>query len=84
MSCNETVWGGIQAGYNDPMADQTIGNFWQQKVESQGCTANRTILFAPGLSPTYAHLPSDYHGQLALKSIMAGRVEVPGKGILSG
>jgi hypothetical protein len=78
------VWGGIQAGYNDKMADQTLETFYQTKVLSKGCTANRTILSQQSLSPTYTHLPPGFTGKLALKTIMAGRVELPGKSILSG
>ena len=79
------IWGGIQAGYNDTNADKTINTFYKEKVAEKGCTANRTITFEGGLSPTYSHLPKEIRdGKLKLKSVMAGKVELLGKGILSG
>jgi hypothetical protein len=78
------VWGGVQAGYNDPNADQTIENIFRKKVQEKGCTANLTLMTERNLSPTYAHIPQEWKGKVRLKTIMAGNVELPGKGILSG
>lgn len=78
------MWGGIQAGYDDPTADQAVETYIQEKVTSKGCHTNLTIMHSDDLSPTYAHLPSRLNGEVALKTATAGKVELPGKGILSG
>jgi Glycolipid 2-alpha-mannosyltransferase len=78
------MWGGIQAGYNDPKADDTINHYLEQKVLGVGCTANVTFPMEDDLSPTYQHLPLELQGKLKLKTVMAGKVELPGKGRLSG
>jgi hypothetical protein len=78
------MWGGIQAGYDDPNADATLDTYFQKKVVQKGCQANRTITAAGGLSPTYSHLSQGLKDKIRLKSIMAGKVELLGKGILSG
>jgi hypothetical protein len=78
------MWGGIQAGYNDPNADETLDNFFQKKVVGKGCTANITFPQQDNLSPTYQHLPDRLDGKIRLKTIMAGKVEIPAKGLLSG
>ena len=78
------MWGGLQVGYNDPNGDATMDRFVEEKVTSKGCHANLTMLGAKGLSPTYAHLPKRLGGKVNLKTAMAGRVELPGRGILSG
>jgi ribonuclease HI len=78
------VWGGIQAGYDDPNSDFTIDNYYQKKVFQKGCQANLTLMRQRSLSPTYSHLPDRLNGKVALKSVMAGNVELPGRGILSG
>lgn len=78
------MWGGLQVGYDDPNSDQTMDRFVSEKVTSKNCQANLTMLGAKSLSPTYAHLPSRFGGKVALKTAMAGRVELPGRGLLSG
>lgn len=79
------VWGGIQAGYNDLKAETTLNNYYQEKVSMKpSCHLNVTHLTYMDLSPTYSHLPIKVQGNVSLKTIMAGRVETPGKGILSG
>ncbi|KAL3918245.1 MAG: hypothetical protein SGILL_004329, partial [Bacillariaceae sp.] len=77
-------WGGIQAGYNDPNSGVALGKYMDEKVTGKGCTANITFPSQEDLSPTYQHLPADLQAQLRLKTIMAGNVELPGKGMLSG
>jgi len=78
------VWGGIQAGYDDPLADETLDFYYKTKVAAPGCLANLTLMSAHNLSPTYSHLPKYLNGKLKLKTIMAGKVELPGRGSLSG
>lgn len=78
------MWGGIQAGYDDPNADATIDEFVTEKVYAKGCQANLTLMGTSSLSPTYAHLPTRLNGKVALRTAMAGRVELPGRGVLSG
>lgn len=78
------MWGGIQAGYNDPNATITLHAYMQQKVIGKGCTANVTLPSQDDLSPTYQHLPPEVQRTLKLETIMAGKVELPGKGSLSG
>lgn len=79
------VWGGIQAGYNDPNAISTLENYWNQKVVGiTGCTANVSFIGSDDLSPTYQHLPDQLNGEVTLKTIMAGKVELPHQGLLSG
>jgi alpha 1,2-mannosyltransferase len=78
------VWGGIQAGYNDTHALETVGNYYQTMLIDRNCTANATFLDAPNLSPTYSHLPSDLEDYLSLYTITAGEVELPGMGLFSG
>ena len=78
-------WGGIQAGYNDKNATATLDSFYNKHlVEKKGCTANITFPTQTDLSPTYQHLPEKLGGKVVLRSIMAGKVELPGKGVLSG
>ena len=79
------IWGGIQAGYNDPNAAKTLGEFSKSKVSDLGCEVNSSPLREADLSPTYAHIPEAMKGTLSLQTITAGNVELPpGKGILSG
>jgi len=79
------VWGGIQAGYNDPNASATLDAFYQSRLISRNCQANATFLGDADLSPSYAHVPDEWKGRLSLQTIVAGRVDwPPGKGILSG
>eukprot|EP00536_Pseudo-nitzschia_multiseries_P009884 jgi/Psemu1/319739/estExt_fgenesh1_pm.C_2870017 len=80
------VWGGIQAGYNDPNAGTTLENFLQKKVLGvNGCAANISLMSSDDLSPTYQHLPDHLmNRELTLKSIMYGKVELPYQGLLSG
>ena len=78
------VWGGIQAGYDDPQSDITLDAFHKSRVLEKGCIANVTMMSKLNLSPTYAHLPAELNGAVKLKTISAGRVETPDKGTLSG
>jgi hypothetical protein len=78
------VWGGIQAGYDDPDAGKNVAEFLREKVISKKCHANVTTMRSRDLSPTYAHLPDKLAGQISLESVMAGKVELPNRGILSG
>lgn len=78
------VWGGIQAGYNDPNANATLQNYLSHKVPDKKCTANLSLMMQDDLSPTYQHLPDYLDGEVKLVSIMAGKVELPGQGLLSG
>lgn len=78
------VWGGIEAGYEDPDAQKTLDEYYQSKIVQLNCPNNATFLSEDDLSPTYAHFPSHLKGRLFLHSIMAGNVEKPGTGILSG
>jgi Glycolipid 2-alpha-mannosyltransferase len=86
---NETngclLWGGIQAGYDDSNAAQTMSNFYQTLVLDRRCSVNASYMSDVDLSPTYAHLPGRVRGQVTLQTITAGAVEFPqGKGSLSG
>jgi hypothetical protein len=82
---NCLMWGGIQAGYNDPNSSATLGDFYQRMLVDRNCPANAQIMFEEDLSPTYQHtIPPRYRGELGLQTITAGLVEIPGKGILSG
>ena len=78
------VWGGIQAGYNDANANTTLQNYMSEKVAGVGCTANVSIMNQDDLSPSYQHLPDFLDGQVGLETIMAGKVEMPNRGLLSG
>jgi len=79
------LWGGIQAGYNDPNASETVNEFFQSALLDRDCPGNATFLTEPDLSPTYSHIPSEWKGKVALQTVIAGNVELPaGKGILSG
>lgn len=78
------VWGGIQAGFDDPNADQTLDSFYEKKVRQVGCTNKDYIVSEENLSPTYSHLEQSQNGNLGLRTIMAGKIELPDKGILSG
>jgi alpha 1,2-mannosyltransferase len=79
------VWGGIQAGYDDPNASYTMNEFYRSKVLHTNCTVNATFLSEQDLSPTYSHLPTDRKGRLLLHTLVRGWVETSaGKGLLSG
>ena len=78
------VWGGIQAGWDDPNAQKTLDRFYKERVLDRKCTANVTYLELPDLSPTYQHLPESMTKRVQLQTIMAGKVELPNQGILSG
>lgn len=78
------VWGGIQAGYEDPNVEDTLNSYWVKKVASVGSCHNRDYLLSKeNLSPTYSHLPPEKAG-IKLRTIMHGKIEVPDKGLLSG
>jgi Glycolipid 2-alpha-mannosyltransferase len=80
------MWGGIQAGYNDKNSTATLDNFYHKHVvEKKNCAAaNVTFPTQIDLSPTYQHLPDVLGGKVELRSIMAGKIELPHKGLLSG
>jgi hypothetical protein len=78
------IWGGIEAGYDDPKAEETLNQYYQEQVTDLNCPSNATFLAETDLSPTYAHVPAQLRGRLFLLSLMTGNVEKPGKGILSG
>jgi len=78
------VWGGIQAGYKDANAEQTLDAYYQDMVQYKGCTANVSYISDPDLSPTYQHLPDEWKGKVKLKTIIAGKVELPNQGNNSG
>ncbi len=78
------IWGGIQAGYNDANSSNTIQTYMDEKVIGKGCSANITFPSQDDLSPTYQHLPAALNGKVHLETVMAGKVELPGKGLLSG
>ncbi|CAB9521584.1 Glycolipid 2-alpha-mannosyltransferase [Seminavis robusta] len=78
------VWGGIEAGYDDQNAETTLNEYYQRKIVDLNCPSNATFLSEADLSPTYAHVPADLKRRLFLHNIMAGNVERPGKGPLSG
>jgi Glycolipid 2-alpha-mannosyltransferase len=78
------VWGGIEAGYDDEDAERTLNEYFQSQVVELACPSNATFLSEEDLSPSYAHYPPHMKGRMFLHSIMAGNVEKPGKGMLSG
>jgi Glycolipid 2-alpha-mannosyltransferase len=79
------VWGGIQAGYNDPHAGTTLERFHRTFFLDRGCEVNSASLTEADLSPSYAHISSDLNYSVTLQTITAGNVELPaGKGLLSG
>jgi Glycolipid 2-alpha-mannosyltransferase len=78
------VWGGIQAGYDDPDAATNIATFLQENMIARNCNFNVTMMRADDLSPTYAHLTDRLARHVSLESVMVGKVELPNKGILSG
>jgi len=77
------VWGGIQQGYLDPTPENSL-NAYLQDVLDRRCTANVTTMDETDLSPTYQHIPLNWKGKLHLKTIVAGKVELPGQGTNSG
>jgi len=77
------IWGGIQAGYNDPDAIATLRQY-EEAMTAKTCPVNTTYLTDGDLSPSYAHVPAEHRGQFSLYTVTAGRVELAGKGILSG
>jgi hypothetical protein len=78
------AWGGIQAGYDDPLAIDTLNTYYQSRLVDNGCAGNATFLYAEDLSPTYAHFSGTTRRKLPLYTITAGRIETPAMGILSG
>jgi alpha 1,2-mannosyltransferase len=76
-------WGSIQAGYNDPNGETRVDEFYETYVLRKDCkTANRSYISAEDLSPTYSHIPKGK--EVILKTVHAGKVELPGQGALSG
>lgn len=78
------VWGGIQAGYADPNREKTLDEYYQKSVRDLKCTANSSYISEKDLSPTYQHIPGEWKGKVTLKTIMAGKVELPSQGVNSG
>jgi hypothetical protein len=78
------VWGGIQAGYDDLNASTTLQNYLLKMDSNEVCKANLYLMTKDDLSPTYQHLPDYLNGEVKLETIMAGKVELPGRGLLSG
>jgi alpha 1,2-mannosyltransferase len=79
------LWGGIQAGYDDPNASLTLNEFYRTKTLDLNCSVNATYLSEPDLSPTYSHIPPDRKGRVSLHTLIRGWVETSsGKGLLSG
>lgn len=78
------VWGGIQAGYADPNAESTLDVYYRENIHDRHCTANTSYILEPDLSPTYQHIPNNWKGKVRLKTIVAGKVELPGRGEDSG
>lgn len=77
------VWGGIQAGYDDDHAAETVSRFYDRFANCSDVRAS--YLGSSDLSPAYAHLPVSTMEKLALFTVTAGEVELPaGKGALSG
>lgn len=81
-------WGAIQAGYNDPNGEKTVEDFYETHVLKKDCfTANMTHIAEEDLSPSYSHIPSSVrhkHPKISLKTVHAGLVELPKKGLSSG
>ena len=79
------LWGGIQAGYNDPHGMETVGDYYERALLNPNCHANAQMIFEHDLSPTYQHgIRPSYRGELSLQTVTAGLVELPDKGVLSG
>ena len=80
------TWGGIQAGYNDELAPETLQNFYQDMALDRECPLTTTsYLRLPALFPTYAHITDPRTAKdIALLTVTAGNVELSNKGILSG
>jgi alpha 1,2-mannosyltransferase len=75
------LWGGIQAGYQDSNAAETVGRYYDIMTRKRNCSVNSRRLTEEDLSPTYA----DHAGEsMSLWTVTAGGVELPGRGILSG
>ena len=77
------VWGGMQAGYNDINATKRLSQYYREQSRGGDCDLNLTKLTVNDLSPTYAHLPTE-RNTVELDTVVAGQVEVVGKGLLSG
>jgi hypothetical protein len=73
------IWGGIQAGYNDANATQTLSSYHDSMMLSRNCPGNATFLQEEDLSPSFAHIPNEMRGKVSLHTITAGRVELPDK-----
>jgi hypothetical protein len=73
------VWGGIQAGYIDPNANQILDHFFKEHVLDRNCTANLTYLEEQDLSSSYQHVPGNWKVKVRLKTIVAGKVELPAR-----
>lgn len=77
------VWGGMQAGYNDDNATIRLERYYKERAKGGQCPLNQTSLSTSDLSPTYSHLPLGMES-VTLQTVAAGRVELEGKGLLSG
>lgn len=79
------VWGGIQAGHDDPNSNATLASYWRETVVGNNCTLTGPyVMTHENLSPTYQHLPARFNGQVSLLTIMNGKIENDGMGALSG
>ncbi|GAX12478.1 alpha 1,2-mannosyltransferase [Fistulifera solaris] len=77
------VWGGIQAGYDDDHAAETLSQFYDRYGNCSGVRAS--YLGVSDLSPSYSHVSTSKKARLSLFTVTAGEVELPaGKGMLSG
>lgn len=79
------AWGGMQAGYLDEEADRRLDDYAHSPavLSRPGCLVNTTDMTLKDLSPTYAHVPPGMEN-LTLRTVVAGKMEYPDKGILSG
>jgi Glycolipid 2-alpha-mannosyltransferase len=80
------IWGGMQAGYNDPHASVTVSQFCRYHLDHSICPEHPVLtkLGYDDLSPTYNHLTSKQSRRVQLETCVAGGVEIKGKGKLSG
>lgn len=76
--------GGIQAGYAGPNAETILKEYMENTVLTKKCTANVSYIEQSDLSPTYQHVAPEWRKKIRLKTIVAGRVELPHKGLDSG
>ena len=66
------------------IARMALDAYYQEYVSNRHCTANISYLEEKDLSPTYQHIPNEWKGKVKLRTIVAGKVELPGQGNYSG